>query len=115
MIKQIRNAKVVQSKAKKNVVHPLGSDRYQVISASSGNVYDVSIHGDCGRCSCNWGQYRPANDKRSGCSHVVSVYGFIAESNGRTVSVWSSEEQAEKQHRPMLNIGNGILLTSRAA
>lgn len=115
MIKQIRNAKRVQSKAKKNEVHPLGSNRYQVVSATSGNVYNVRIHGDAATCDCSWGTYRPAHDQRSGCSHVVAVYQFIAGENGRKVSVWSNESDADRQHRPMLNIGNGVVLTSRAA
>jgi hypothetical protein len=115
MIKQIRNAKSVQSKAKKNVVHPLGDNRYQVVSASSGNVYNVRVHGDCATCDCNWGAHRPAHDQRSGCSHVIATFGFIAEENGRKVSVWNSEADADRQHRPMLHIGNGVVLTSRAA
>lgn len=113
MSKQIKYVKKVQTKAKQNTVAHFAGSLYQVTSGTSGKQYSVRIHGDCGTCSCDWGKYRPANDQRSGCSHVVSVFEYIADGNGRTVSVWGSDFDAQRQHRPALNIGDGVVLTSR--
>ena len=115
MSKQIKNVKTIQNKAKKNIVAHVSGNMYKVTSATSGNQYAVRINGDCGTCNCEWSKYRPANDQRSGCSHVVAVFERIAEENGRTVSAWGNQDDADRQHRPSLNIGNGVILTNRKA
>jgi hypothetical protein len=33
--------------------------------------------------------------------------------HGRRVSVWSNEQDAHRQHRPILSIGDGLLVTTR--
>jgi hypothetical protein len=115
MHKRIRNAKAVQSKSRRNEVHPLGGNRYQVVSATSGNVYDVTLTGNGGRCNCDWGQYRAAHDQRSGCSHVLATIQFAAVANGNaSVSAWGDEAQAERQHRRIMDIGDGVFVTVRA-
>lgn len=115
MNKRIANAKAVQSKSRKNEVHPMGGNRYQVVSATSGNVYDVTLAGNGGRCNCDWAKYRPAHDQRSGCSHVLAVVNFVAQESGATsVSAWTDEAQAQRQHRQMVDIGDGVLVTARA-
>lgn len=115
MCKNIKNVKTIQNKAKKNTVAHVSGNLYKVTSATSGNEYAVRIHGDCGTCTCDWSKYRPSHDQRSGCSHVVAVFDYIAEEKGRSVSAWNSQEDADRQHRPTLNIGNGVILTSRKA
>lgn len=115
MSKQIRNAKTVQSKSRKNTVRPIGSGRYQVVSATSGNVYDVRLAASSGRCSCDWGKYRPATDQRSACSHVITAMSFAAQAEGaKSISLWTDVQDAARQHRPVVNIGDGVLVTVRA-
>lgn len=115
MYKRIRNAKAVQSKSRKNEVHPLGGNRYQVVSGTSGHAYEVTLTGDGGRCNCDWGQYRPAHDQRSGCSHVLAAIQFAVQATGNTsVSAWRDEAEAERQHRRIMDIGDGVLVTVRA-
>ena len=113
MSKQIKNVKSIQSKAKKNAVTRISNSLYEVTSSTSGNVYKVRIQGDQGSCTCDWAKYRPSSDTRCGCSHVVAAFEFIAEEKGRTVSPWGNEADAKRQHRPMINIGDGVVLTSR--
>lgn len=110
----IKNAKQIQSKAKSHQVTPTGPNSYDVVSGNSGSVYHVHVYqGGC-TCTCEWAKYRPASDNRSGCSHVVSVMGYIASENGRKASAWSDEEQAKRQHRPQFSIGDNVILTTRA-
>lgn len=115
MNRQIKNAKVIQSKSRKNIVHPLGNNLYQVVSASSGNVYDVTLGAGAGRCNCDWGKYRPAHDQRSGCSHVLAALSFVAQEDGKvSVSAWGNVADAARQHRQMVSIGDGVVVTVRA-
>ena len=59
-------------------------------------------------------RYRPrSGGNRSGCSHVVAAYDYLE--HERTVSAWTDEDQAKRQHRPTLAIGDGVTLTSRKA
>lgn len=114
MTKQIRNAKAVQSKSRRNEVHPLGDNRYSVVSASSGSVYSVTLTNDGGRCTCDWAKFRPAHDQRSACSHVLAAINFAAQEAGASsISAWTDEAQATRQHRRTLDIGDGVLVTVR--
>ena len=116
MARKIRNAKRLQAKSRRHEVKHVYGTLYQVISGTSGERYNVRVESDGSGaiCDCKWGQYRPGADRfRSGCSHVQAVFDYIAE--GRTVSAWTSEEDAHRQHRPILSIGDGVVLTSRKA
>lgn len=117
MTAKITNAKQVQSKSRSHEVKQVAGNTYQVTSGHSGDTYKVQIFSDMsGTCTCKWGQYRKhSNCYRSGCSHVVAVFDWIEQGQGRTVSAWTSEDQAKRQHRPMVNIGDGVILTSRKA
>lgn len=115
MSKQIKNAKTIQSKSRTNEVHPMGNGRYSIVSGTSGKVYSVKLNGQGGTCTCDWAKYRPANDSRSGCSHVVTAIQFAAQEDGKnSVSVWTNEADANRQHRQIINIGDGVLVTVRA-
>lgn len=112
---KITNAKSIQRKSKTHVVTPTGSDTFTVTSGNSGNTYNVHVSGHGATCNCTWASYRPRGDQRSGCSHVISVFNHIEAENGRKVSAWASREDAQRQHRPLANIGDGVVLTSRMA
>lgn len=108
----MRNAKAIQSKSKTHEVTQTSATTYTVKSGSSGSVYAVTLQNQGATCQCDWAKYRKAGQP-SGCSHVVSVYAHIAEWAGRKISAWSSEEDAKRQHRPTLDISDGIILTTR--
>lgn len=119
MSKQIKNAKTVQNKSRThevtfNFVNATGAAQYTVQSGTSGRKYVVRIHGDAATCTCKWGGYKEHNDRRSGCSHVTAVFSHIARENGsdRNVSVWTNEADADRQHRPMMDIGDNVILTA---
>jgi hypothetical protein len=112
MAHKIKNAKKIQSKSRTHKITDVGGG-FRVESGASGKSYFVRMMGHGAICSCNWAKYRPAMDKRSGCSHVVSVYNHIQESQGRRASAWVSEGDAKRQHRPLREIGDGVWLTSR--
>ena len=63
--------------------------------------------------TCRWGQNRPEEDHRSGCAHVIAAMNHQAQLKGRRISVWTNEADAHRQHRPMIKIGDGLILTSR--
>lgn len=111
---QIKNVKNIQAKAKRNTVRRITGSLYEVTSATSGNRYNVRVNGNAATCSCDWAKYRPGHDQRCGCSHAVAVFEFIAEQEqGRTVSAWGNVEDAQRQHRPLFTIGDGVVLTTR--
>ncbi len=117
MSRTIKNAKAIQSKSKTHTVKHLSGCAFEVTSGASGSVYHVTLDGNGGgHCTCDWAKYRPASGGfRSGCSHVVAVYAFLAEQEERTVSAWADPQQADRQHRPTLDIGDGVTLTTRKA
>lgn len=112
MAKHITNPKRIQKKSRSHEIISVNG-HYEVKSGSSGSVYEVTPQGSGFTCSCDWGQYRRASDPRSGCSHVVSVVNHLTQQAGRTVAVWSSEEEAKRQHRPTIELGDGVTLTVR--
>ena len=112
---KIRNAKTIQKKSKQHDIKPLTPNTFEVISGSSRNSYTVTIIDNGGKCTCKWSQYRPSTDNRSGCSHVVSVFNYLEALDNRTVSAWADVESAKRQHKPMLDIGDGVVITSRLA
>lgn len=113
----VKSAKTIQGKSRNHQVTDLGNDRFAVTSGHSGETYTVVLRSDGGAfCTCPWGQRRKVVDgQRSGCSHVVAVYEHCQRQAGRRVSAWSDEAQARRQHRPLITIGDGMFLTSRAA
>lgn len=127
MPSKIVNVKKVAKKSKTHKVTPLTTLTYQVTSGTSGKSYVVQGHTNENRlgrntyvtytCSCPWGKFRSRKDSaRSGCSHVQAVVAHLElERNERTTSAWGDTESAERQHRPQVNLGDGVILTTRKA
>lgn len=113
MAQMITSAKEIQDKSRHHTVKQVGPNWFKVISSESRRVYDVNLGLNGGTCTCEWGRQRPADDRRSGCSHVVAAMDYRAAKKGRHLSVWSSIADARRQHRPMMAIGDGVILTSR--
>jgi len=110
-----RNAKGIQNKSRTHEVIDLSGGRFEVTSGVSGEVYSVTIDGDAGaHCTCDWAKYRPAG-VASGCSHVVSVHNHIAQQAGYKAMAWASPEDAQRQHRHVVEVGDGLTLTLRKA
>jgi hypothetical protein len=115
-----RHAKSLHNKSKTHTVildDPRYA-RYRVISGGSGREYIVNVFRDGGAsCNCDWATKRPEqlmeNKGSTACSHTIAVFEFIANGQGRKVSAWDSMEQAERQHRPDMNMLDGVVLTSR--
>ena len=113
MAQTITSAKQIQRKSRAHTVRQVRSNWYKVTSGETGRVYDVNLGVNGGTCTCEWGRQRPDEDRRSACSHVVAAMNFRANQQGRRVSAWVGPEDAERQHRPTLPIGDGVILTSR--
>lgn len=113
MAKTITNAKTVQAKSRTHTVEQIGAGQFLVTSGNTGSTYTVELLDQGAACTCDWAKYRPAGNKESGCSHVVAVYNHIAQTTGARVSAWTNEDEARRQHRPTLNIGDGVTLTWR--
>lgn len=114
----MRSPKVLQAKSKTHQVIPLDHNTFNVKSGNSGNSYQVRLYPNIegGVCNCKWGEYRRYADfYRSGCSHVQAVYRHLEGLAGRNISTWNDMNQVAKQHRPVINIGDGVLLTTRKA
>jgi len=112
----MRHPKALQTKVKIHQVIPLDHNTFRVVSGNSGNSYLVRLYPDVpgGVCDCEWGKYRKYSDfYRSGCSHVQAVYRHLENLAGRETSTWASIKDANRQHRPTVNIGDDIFMTSR--
>jgi hypothetical protein len=107
-----RQAKTLQTKSRTHEITQISATTYTVKSGASGNEYTVTLKDNGATCTCSWAQYRPRKDQRSGCSHTIAVYNHLAGEDHR-VMAWSSEEQAKRQKRPTIQIGDGLTLTVR--
>ena len=108
-----RHAKQLQTKSKKHEVS-LGTGRgqYIVTSATSGNEYTVTeLAGGGFVCVCDWAKYHDTS--REPCSHVISVMEHLEQAENRSLSVWETRADADRQHRPTDHIGFGLWTTSR--
>jgi hypothetical protein len=114
MAQTITSAKLIQHKSREHTVRQVRSNWYKVTSGETGRIYDVNLGLNGGTCTCEWGRQRPDDDRRSACSHVIAAMNFRATQEGRRVSAWTTLEDARRQHRPTLAIGDGVILTSRA-
>jgi len=107
-----RQAKMLQGKAKRNVVDPIGNGKFWVTSATSGKRYLVSELANGGFiCVCDWGKFHRTDFDP--CSHVLAVEQYLEVAGGRSLSFWAGKEEAKKQHRPVRWMGHGLLATSR--
>jgi hypothetical protein len=113
MAQTITSAKQIQRKSREHTVRQVRSNWYKVTSSETGRAYDVNLGINGGTCTCEWGRQRPDEDRRSACSHVVAAMNYRAAQKGRRMSAWTSPEDAQRQHRPALPIGDGVILTSR--
>ena len=112
----MRHTADLKSKSKSHEVTKSGPTSFTVKSGSTGSLYTVALLDGGASCTCDWAKYRPAdNNGRCGCSHVLSVMAFIEAERGRTISAFETLEQAERQHRPTVDIGDGLILTTRKA
>lgn len=117
MAKQIKQAKFIQNKSKIHNVTRLDDFQFEVKSGASGKSYTVTLapDGQGGTCTCPWSKYRPATDQRSGCSHVVSAIEFkLRQEQERYPSVWTDRDDADRQKKHQVSIGDGVILTTRA-
>lgn len=107
-----RQAKALQAKSKTHSIKNIGNGRFTVISGATGAQYTVTLLGNnTAACTCPWAEKRGLEGKPVACSHTVAVFDHLDET--RRVSAWESEEKAKKQHRPIINLGDGLILTSR--
>jgi hypothetical protein len=94
--------------------------QYRVISGGSGNEYLVNVFKETGAsCNCDWARKRQdalaENKGATACSHTIAVFEFVAKGEGKRVSAWASTEEAERQHRPVVDMVDGVVLTKRVA
>ena len=113
MERKIRHPKQLQKKSRGYQIRQVGPNWFKVADSVTNREYDVNLGLNGGTCTCAWGQRRPPSDHRSGCSHVIAAIDFRSRQHGRRVSVWTSEKAARRQHRPVLKIGDGLIVTSR--
>lgn len=112
--KQIVNAETVHAKSLTHTVIPLADRSFQVVSGTSHLVYIVTpIEGTKGAtCTCHWGQHRDPDNPASGCSHVMAVYGYLAEVLNLTdTAAWVTKGDAAGLHQAMVELGDGVTMT----
>ena len=114
MINQITHPKQLNNKAKSCTVYS-GMTSFKVLSPS-GNTYLVARIGvgiNQFKCTCDWGKYRPSHTRQvSGCSHVQAVVKYLAALRQERTSAWGNEQDASRQHKHMINLGDGVIITT---
>jgi len=110
-----RFPKEMQVKSRSHSIEQLSGSMFVVTSGTSGSQYTI-VSGDLDIptiCSCDWGKYREPGIP-CGCSHVVAVQNYLAETYARRrISVWSKPEDVARQHRQTFVLGDGLILTTR--
>lgn len=111
-----RQTSTLKAKAKTHQVYEMFENAWKVISGSSNRAYTVSKMPDnTYTCSCDWGtcagQY---SRKQSGCSHVAAVVAHSAASEGKRVALHSGEDAAKRQKRHIVDLGQGLYITTRS-
>jgi len=114
----VKNAKPIQEKAAEckatGFVEGANDAKLVSVESPSGATYTVEVLDGAAYCGCEWGSYRPVADQRTGCSHSIAALDYIEKkAAGRKLSVWVNQDDANRQHRPSRNIGDGIVVTSR--
>ncbi len=115
-----KNIKMLQARSRQLITRWLDSNTILVKSTTDPSIkHKVRVHFNRdgsidARCTCQWAQYQG-----TACSHVMAALEYMAGLKNRTLSFWSSEEEAERQkHRRFYLKGsghsNGIWITSRA-
>lgn len=125
-MKAIVNAKTVHAKADIHSVQTITDRLFVVTSGSSRERYYVRLNDDghSAQCDCDWGTSGGRTKLRTGrggarfkeasaCSHVQAVFEHLEAEKSRRTSAWSNAEDAARQHRPIIGLGDGVLLTSR--
>jgi len=123
---RIVNAKRVAKKGKTHDVSEVSPFTYRVVSGASRKAYTVKVQHNQNTglveftgatCNCRWGQFRSNKDNgRSGCSHVQAVFAQIERGlTGKSTSAWATFDDAQRQNRHVLAIGDGVYLTTRKA
>lgn len=59
-------------------------------------------------CTCEWAEWHPFRL----CSHEMARLREMAKAQGRRLSFWATEGEAERQHRRMFRV-NDIWVTTR--
>jgi hypothetical protein len=101
-----RHSKRMQAKSRKTQVTPTETPGTYEVLSTSGNTYTTSLN----RCTCKWSKYHPSMV----CSHRMAVLDYLEAQAGRRVSFWNTEEDATRQHRPVLPVAD-VWATSRTA
>lgn len=112
----MRDAKKMMAKARTHTVTELAYDVFHVVSGGSGKAYRVELCADAegATCTCDWGMYRRATDRRSACSHTLAVYDYMAREADHKLSVWDSELDALRHDADKrAYIGDGVWVTAR--
>jgi hypothetical protein len=114
----MRHVASLRDKAAKNIVRVVDDGLFKVVSATSGNEYTVRRLPDGAyACDCRYGDpYQTGRALgKSGCSHSLAVALFVAAEEGKRLAVHDGEDAAKRQHRPRVDLGNGLVVTFRGA
>lgn len=106
----MRHAKELIEKSRTHQVLPGKRNEFVVLSEESGEEYTVFELAD-GRFAgtCPFHTYHPLSE----CSHTLAVRNWLAESEGRRIYAYSSEEEAKRAHQRLEGQNGGLWITSR--
>ena len=105
-----RHAKSLQEKAAKCTVRPVGRGEFEVTSPS-GETYLVTELVVGFQCVCEWARWHRTDFRP--CAHCLAVEQYLERAGVRSLSFWTSEADAKRQHRPTRSVGVGLSATSR--
>lgn len=111
-MRQVMNVKKLQKGSRCLTVRQEAPGCLTVSSSSGNGDYSVVLAGQNGHrrwiCDCRWGQGGGMM-----CRHRMAAMNYLAETKmGRRLSFWLAEEDALRQHLPMVR-RNGLWVTMR--
>ncbi len=113
----MRNIASLTAKTHTHTVSPASDGGWDVVSGSSGNTYHVRYQPELEgySCTCRWALPKGGSNchRPVGCSHVMAAVAFHKLEQDRKVAFKGDLESARRQHRPISDLGQGILAVSR--
>ena len=83
----------VMAKSKKHKVTPFENGHFEIVSGGSGSLYLVRARDYGFTCTCTWGKQKPPVEGDSGCSHILTVFNYMAANRIQPIPAPSPEEE----------------------
>lgn len=116
MRSEVHNLKELQNQSRKLKTVVVSANLVRVESGTDADItYDVHVAWRANdridtRCDCPWSHYGG-----SICKHRMAALNALAAHKGKRLSFWTHRDEAERQRRKAMQVGDHLWLTVRRA